>query len=184
MYGYIKGLIKEVTPNYIILDNNGIGYLVITPNPYHYQLEDEAIVHIYQHVREDNITLYGFYSPESKQLFLQLISVKGIGPKTALSILATNQNNEVIAAIEHGDIKFLSKFPGIGPKSSQQIILDLKGKLIATNKLVITNEVSDAEKALIALGYKKAQIKKALSIIDTNTSVEDIIRQALKNIIN
>lgn len=184
MYAYIIGMIKEVTPNHIVLDNNGIGYLITVPNPYLYHLETNTKIYLYHHVREDFIGLYGFNSNESRNLFLKLISVKGIGPKTALSILATDQIDEVILAIENSDAKFLSKFPGIGLKSSQQIILDLKGKLVDEDTLIAVSEKNDAEEALLALGYKKAEIKRALKNIDSNITVEEMIKQALKNILS
>ena len=89
MYGYIIGKITKISPKYIICENNGIGYLIIVPNPYNYKLNQDYKVFTHQYVREDIIDLYGFISEEEKDLFLKLISVSGIGPKSALSILAT-----------------------------------------------------------------------------------------------
>lgn len=184
MYAYIKGTIKEVTPNYVVIDNNNIGYLIVVPNPYLYHLDSFVEIYLYHHVREDLVNLYGFHTKEAKNLFLKLISVKGIGPKTALSILATDKIDEVILAIENNDAKFLSKFPGIGLKSAQQIILDLKGKLVDEETLLQVTEKSDAEEALLALGYKKAEVKRALKNVDPNLAVEEMIKQALKNILS
>lgn len=184
MYGYIKGIVKEIKPTHIILDNSGIGYLIIVPNPYLYNLEEEVLVYTYHHVREDISSLYGFVSSEAKELFLKLISVSGIGPKTGLSIMAADDINSVYLAIENSDVKFLTKFPGIGNKTAQQIILDLKGKLVKEETLVSFKELEDASKALLSLGYSKREINKVLKNIDSSLSVEEIIKEALNKILN
>ena len=184
MYGYIKGTIKMIKPTHIVLDNNGIGYLIIVPNPYIYKLEEENIIYIHHYVREDINNLYGFVSEEAKELFIRLISVSGIGPKSGLSIMATDNIDTVIYAIENSDVKFLTKFPGIGNKTAQQIILDLKGKLVIEEQIVQFGAMEDAENALLALGYSKREINKVLKNIDFNLSVEEIIKEALKKILN
>lgn len=183
MYGYIKGIVRKINPTHIIVENNDIGYLIVVPNPYIYKLESIVTVYTYHYVREDQISLFGFVSEEAKELFIRLISVSGIGPKSALSILATDDINSVIMAIENSNVKFLTKFPGIGTKSAQQIILDLKGKLVYEEVLVRFGALEDAEKALLALGYNKKEIDKVLKNIDHNLSVEAIIKEALKKII-
>lgn len=183
MYAYIKGIIKEIEPSYVVLDNNGVGYLLITPNPYKYKLENETIIYTYHYVREDINNLYGFENNEYKKLFIKLIGVSGIGPKSALSILATDDIDSVIYAIESGDVKLLTKFPGIGTKTAQQIILDLKGKLTLSDELFRFEHLEDAEAALLALGYSKKDISKVLKGIDHNLSVEEIIKEALKKIL-
>ena len=111
MYGYIKGTVKEIESNYIILDNNGIGYLIYTPNPYSFNIDEEYIVYIYQNVKEDEISLYGFKLKEEKDLFLKLIEVKGLGCKMALPIIATGSINGIVDAIERENILYLKKFP-------------------------------------------------------------------------
>lgn len=184
MYSYIKGTVVDVTPNYVVIDNNNIGYLITVANPYLYHLNSIVTIYLYHYVREDLISLYGFHTKESRALFLKLISVKGIGPKSALSIIANDQIEEVILAIENNDVKFLSKFPGIGLKTSQQIILDLKGKLVDEETLIKVNEKNDAEQALLALGYKNAEVKRALKDVDSNLSVEKMIKEALRNILS
>ena len=115
MYGYIKGVVTKVTPKNIILENNGVGYLLIVSNPYNFSLNSECKVYVHQYVREDLIDLYGFISEEEKELFLKLISVSGIGPKTASGILGATTTNALISAIELGNIAFLKKLPSIGP---------------------------------------------------------------------
>ncbi len=133
MYAYIKGKISEINPTNIVVDNNGIGYEVVVANPYEYQLNEEKIVFISQQVREDSNILYGFSNKEQKKVFLLLLKVKGVGPKSALAILAGGTSEEIIGAIENQDVKYLMKFPGIGKKSAQQIILDLQGKIDFSN---------------------------------------------------
>ena len=129
MYSYIKGILTNIESNYIVLENNGIGYLIYTSNPYSYNINDEYKIFVYQNVKEDELSLYGFKTKEERDLFLKLIDVKGLGPKMALGIIA-GTTNDVISAIESGDINYLKKFPKIGDKVARQIVLDLKGKLV------------------------------------------------------
>lgn len=181
MYAFINGTVSDIKPGYIVLNNNNIGYLIIVPNPYQYKINQEYKVYTYHYVREEINNLYGFLSEEAKDLFIRLIGVSGIGPKSALSILATDSINDVILAIEEGNVKQLTKFPGIGTKSAQQIILDLKGKLVEDPQLIpISKTMTDAELALQALGYNKKEIGKVLKKIDESLPVETIIKQALK----
>lgn len=176
MYGYIKGIVTIIESNYIVLDNNGIGYLIYTSNPYSFNINDEYKVYVYQNVKEDEISLYGFKEKEEKDLFMKLIDVKGLGPKMALGIIAGN-TNDVISAIERGDINYLKKFPKVGDKVARQIVLDLKGKLIDSETNVKTNE--ELVEALEALGYKKQDIKKVIPNIKSE-KIEDQIKEALK----
>lgn len=178
MHAYLKGLVKEIKPGYVVLEVNSIGYLITVPNPYLYKLDVFEKIYVHTYIRDNDIFLYGFSSIERKELFLKLISVSGIGPKSALSILACENLDEVLEAIETGNVKFLTKFPGIGIKSAQQIILDLKGKLVveeAVNNLEI-EEVSDA---LSALGYSKAEIKKVLKKITVSNNTAEMVKEAL-----
>lgn len=110
MYAYIKGLITKINPSFVELENNNIGYLIKMPNPYVFKLYDEATVYLYQKVSEDAIDLYGFKTYEEKELFLKLISVNGIGPKSALSILATGDVKGIINAIDLGNAAYLTRF--------------------------------------------------------------------------
>ena len=158
MYGYIIGKIDLVETNYIIIDNNEIGYLVYVANPYSYQIGNIEKVYIYEQVREDEHTLYGFKSLEEKDLFLRLIGVKGLGPKMAIPMFATGSIDGIIDAIERENVLYLKKFPKIGDKVARQIILDLKGKLAKTDNIVIKNE--ELTETLKALGYKQIDINK------------------------
>ncbi len=130
MFNYIKGKIGSYGPNYISLENNGIGYLIYVPNPYVYQEDKEYTVYIYSHVREDEFSLYGFRSEQERDLFLRLLNVKGVGPKLALPMLAGSIDG-IYDAIERENILYLTKFPKVGDKVARQIILDLKGKLVS-----------------------------------------------------
>lgn len=181
MYGYIKGIVTDVDSNHIILDNNGIGYFIYVPNPYSYQLENTYTVHIYNHVREEEYSLYGFKNKEELDLFLRLISVKGLGPKMALPMLATGGVEGIIDAIDRENILYLKKFPKIGDKVARQIILDLKGKLNSGQMSLLTaNNDSELVDALVALGYKQADIKKVVKNINLDLSIENQIKEALK----
>jgi Holliday junction DNA helicase RuvA len=180
MYNYIKGIITEVTPNYVTLDNNGIGFKILTPNPYNFTLDNEVVCYIYQKVSDDNISLYGFKSIEQRDLFIKLISVNGIGPKSATAILASGTVGSITKAIEEGNAKYLQKFPGIGPKASQQIVLDLKGKIDFDNISIKTQNMVEVEEALSALGYKNKEIEKVIKKLDNSKSTNDLIKDALQ----
>lgn len=178
MYAYLNGIIKDIESNYIVLDINGIGYLIYVANPYYYQIENSYKVYTYTHIREDELSLYGFKSKEELDLFLKLISVKGLGPKMALPILATGSIEGIMDAIDRENILYLKKFPKIGDKVARQIILDLKGKLAKT---VTNNNVNEElTEALLALGYKNNDIKKVVASIDSNLTIENQIKEALK----
>lgn len=175
MYEYISGIISRIETSYVVLENNGIGYLIYVANPYSYKLEENVKIYIYQHIREDENTLYGFKSSLEKELFLKLIGVKGLGCKMALPMLSVDLNN-IENAIETENIDYLKKFPKIGDKVARQIILDLKGKL---NTGGISNNLIELEETLKALGYKSTDINKILPKI-TETEIEKQLKEALK----
>lgn len=195
MYEYINGMITAVTPYYIVVEAGGVGYQVFVANPFRYQENKEQKVYIYQAVRDNAITLFGFVSLEEKQLFLKLLSVSGIGPKSALAILANEDHSGLITAINEDDAKFLTKFPGIGKKTAKQIILDLKGKLgdleaqdvSGQQRLEVEADSSnpalkESLEALSALGYTKTDIKKiSKQLKDFNgKTTKDYLSQALR----
>lgn len=181
MFEYIRGIIKTVESSYIVVDNNGIGYKIITGNPYSFNIDEEYIVYVYQHIRDDENTLFGFKTIEEKRMFLKLIDVKGLGPKMALPMCLSSSLDGIIDAIDSENITYLKKFPKIGDKVARQIILDLKGKLASkdeTNTTIFVNdELSDA---LLALGYKNADIKKIINKVNNNDTIENQIKEALK----
>ena len=180
MYDYIKGIVTNIVPNAIILDNNGIGYLIYTPNPYSFHEGSEYKVFVFQNVKEDELSLYGFKSIEEKELFLKLISVKGLGPKMTLPILATGSVAGVVDAIERENILYLKKFPKIGDKVARQIILDLKGKLISQKEVFNKLDYTELIEVLKGLGYKSTDINKILPNIDNKLSIEEQVKNALK----
>ncbi|MBC1483490.1 Holliday junction branch migration protein RuvA [Listeria sp. FSL L7-1485] len=197
MYDYIKGIITTITPEYIVVETGQIGYQIITGNPFSFQrLEGtEAQVFLYQHVREDNISLFGFQSTEERYLFKKLLSVSGIGPKSALAIIASGDVVPLITAIESEDDVYLTKFPSVGKKTARQIILDLKGKLadVVTNEIVynapendmvagLTPSLEEAVLALEALGYSSRELKKVIPKLakEENLTSDAYIKLALR----
>ena len=186
MYNYIKGTITEINAKHITLENNQIGYLIKTPNPFAFELHQDATIYVYQYVREDIIDLYGFATKQERDFFLQLISVKGLGPKGALAILASGNLNAIIDAIKAGNNRYLERFPGIGAKASQQIVLDLHGKIsFEEEKEAPTDpKITQTIEALRNLGYKNQEIKKVIPILEANITepTSTLVRIALKNI--
>ena len=169
MYEYFNGELAHILPTAIVVDVHGVGYQVVFANPYRLQdsLKKQIKVLVQQVVREDSITLYGFISSEERELFQRLISVSGIGPKSAMSILANDDTEGFVNAVESGNVTYLTKFPGVGKKTAQQIILDLKGKFEAlpeetTKAVVSTNQATleEAKEALLGLGYSAKEITK------------------------
>ena len=174
MYEYLIGKITAINPHYIVVEVNGIGYQLQVANPFRYEENTTQKVYVYQAVRENDVTLYGFYDLAEKQLFLKLISVSGIGPKSALAILATNDQGGFVAAINADDEAYLTKFPSIVKKTAKQIILDLKGKMddIETPTPMVDQQnlaldfdneqpyLKEALEAMLSLGYTKTEVKK------------------------
>ena len=182
MYGYIRGIITEIDSRYVILENNDIGYLIYVPNPYSYQLNKTYQIFTYNNIKEEENTLFGFKTREEKELFLKLISVKGLGPRMALPIIATGTLEGIADAIENNNLNYLKKFPKIGDKVAKQMVLDLKGKLNAINTGLFKKEDFSDEllEVLLGLGYKQVDIKKVLSKVDANKSLEEQVKEALK----
>lgn len=198
MYEFIKGTIHFIGPEYIVVENNGIGYQMAAPNPFIYSkfLNQEITIYTYTYVREDILALYGFQSREEKTLFMKLLNVTGIGPKGALAILAAGEHQRLVQAIEKEDESFLTKFPGVGKKTARQIILDLKGKLpdilpdyfpnIFQNDPVKVpdtkhNELDEAVLALLTLGYSDREIKKITPVLKKEElTTEEYIKKGLQ----
>ncbi|MGM9953018.1 MAG: Holliday junction branch migration protein RuvA [Intestinibaculum porci] len=184
MYNYIKGIITEFYSDHIVLENNGIGYLIYVPNPYVYKKKEEVTVYVFQSITENDMRLYGFRSAKEKDLFLMLIKVKGIGPKSAIVILASGEVNDIINAIENDNTKYLKSFPGIGPKAASQIILDLKGKFDGLTRLeampVDNPAYEEACEVLVALGYKEKDVDKVMgSLKDEDLDTNGYVKKAL-----
>ena len=196
MYEYFKGIISKITAKYIVLEVNSIGYILHVANPYAYsgRLHQEAKVYVHQVVREDAELLYGFATEEEKQLFLSLISVSGIGPVSALAIIAADDNTGLVEAIEQKNITYLTKFPKIGKKTAQQMVLDLEGKVVIAGddlsaKAVVqasneNQELEEAMEAMLALGYKAAELNKIKKFFEgTTDTAENYIKSALKMLV-
>ena len=188
MYEYLNGIIAIVKPNFIVVDVNGVGYKVFTPSPYAYQEGQKVRVFIEQIVRDTGVTLYGFQTEDDKGLFLKLLSVSGIGPKSALAIMAAEDSNSLAEAIEQGEVKYLTRFPGVGKKTASQIVLDLKGKLgdyvKNANKEALAEiapELNDALLALLALGYTKKEVDRITPALieEEKTTADQYIKKGL-----
>ena len=184
MIGYLKGQIKERTPEKLIIDVHGVGYELSVP---HYvwqncpQGKKKAFL-VYTHVRDDEISLYGFLKSSDREIFVQMIGVSGIGPRLALNILATSRGaNRIIKAISEADVDFFMAVKGLGKKSAQRLIVDLKGKIGGLKELEFEAEQDqDLLEALKGLGFSKEEIKKSVKGIKKDLALEDKIRQALK----
>ncbi len=195
MYAYIKGTLSQLFPTHVVVETCGIGYEIQTPNSYRFQkyLEKEVQIYTSLIVREDAQLLYGFINEEEKEMFLSLIKVTGIGPKSALAILASSTPHEVKLAIENENDAYLTQFPGIGKKTARQIVLDLKGKVTITEEnsddllqtQVNGNEqnqiISEALLALQALGYSKRELTKVEKSLNKHNvnSVDEAVKIGL-----
>ncbi|MFH4927582.1 Holliday junction branch migration protein RuvA [Staphylococcus cohnii] len=200
MYAYIKGTLTVLNPTHVVLEASGVGYEIQTPNSYRFQKykDQEILIHTSLIVREDAQLLYGFINQEEKDMFLSLIKVTGIGPKSALAILASSSPNEVKIAIENENDAYLTKFPGIGKKTARQIVLDLKGKVQVTeedsSRLFNVDQnnpqnsaiVKEALLALEALGYSKRELNKVEKTLDKESfeSIDDAVKRGLQLLIS
>lgn len=190
MYEYLNGVVVDINPAYIVIDVNGVGYLVNVANPYSFKPDEKQKVYVHQAVSETENTLYGFKKYVDKELFLNLLKVKGIGPKSALAILANDDHQGFIRAVNNDDVNYLKKFPKIGPKAAKQIILDLKGKITSNEPsgplfempTTTNNMLDEAIEALAALGYSERELKKITPKLDelSNQTTDQYISAGLK----
>lgn len=196
MYEYIKGKYVGIIKDYIIVENNNIGYKVFTSGATMSELpkkDEEVMLYLEQIVREDFIGLYGFLTREELEMFKLLLSINGVGAKAALSLLSISRVNNLKYAIMMGDDKHLCRAPGIGKKTAGRIILELKDKLkpdelIEGSDLVdmaddaedYANTLNEALGALLALGYTEKEAQMALKKVDKKDSVENIIKSSLR----
>lgn len=184
MIAFLQGIIRLIRTDSIVLDVQGVGYEVYINNPFSQKLGDELFVYTYQHVREDAILLYGFLKEKDYEVFMRLINVKGIGPRTALNLLGSCSGEQMIQAIEEDDIKRLKALPGIGAKTASQIVLDLKGKFVveSSQSSNLNNpNWEECKEALLALGYRANQlsaIQKEL-VSQEDLGVDEMLRKAL-----
>ena len=194
MFSYIKGTLELKTLNYIVIDVNGVGFKIFMSESAIQRLDETGKnIKIFTHmqVKEDDISLYGFITNEELRMFELLISVSGVGAKSAINMLSSITPSKFALAVISNDVKTLTKIPGIGTKSAQRIILELKDKLKTEesitkdnveieNNIIEDNKLEEAIQALKVLGYTRQEIENVIKKIDTtNLSIEDIIRKAL-----
>ncbi|MFT7299408.1 MAG: Holliday junction DNA helicase RuvA [Sphingobacteriales bacterium] len=194
MIAYLQGKLAYVSPTDVIIDCNGVGYRVnISLFTYGSLPKQENIkLHIYYHVKEDGHTLYGFTTEEEKNLFSHLISVSGVGPSTGRMILSYANPNELRAAIVNEDVALIKSIKGIGPKSAQRLILELKDKLVKDgvspdlSGLSNNTERNEALQALLMLGFPKLGAEKAIDGVikssDGPLTVEELVKMSLKKL--
>ena len=179
MIGFLKGTVHAFGMDYVLLDVNSVGYRINFFHPEALMVGKQMTIYTYQNVREDEISLFGFLSLQEYDLFVKLISVKGLGPKIASNILSRSTTDALINAIELGDIDYIKAMPGIGAKTASQIILDLKGKLVES-EMELDERLSDVSSALKQFGYRAAEIKQVLKTIEKEKgSTDELIKKAL-----
>lgn len=200
MYEYIKGVYSGFNKDYIIIENNGIGYRIFTSGstisnmP---EVNEKVMLYTQQIVREDFIGLYGFLTKEELVMFNLILTINGVGARASLSLLSISNVNSLKSAIVNGDEKLITRAPGIGKKIAQRVILELKDKLKVdtvnvsdengtsnSDNIKSINNVNEATYALISLGYSEREAETALKSVDKNDSIENIIKKCLKVLMN
>lgn len=197
MIALLTGKLAHKSPEFIILDVKGVGYRVQIPFSTYYDLPDEGndiVLNIYTHVKEDAISLYGFRSLAEKNCFQLLISVSGIGPKLGKDILSNVQVGDLVRAITQGDLTRLSAIPGIGRKTAERLVLELRGKVLkldisqhgpgGVHTTSASDVTDDVVSALVNLGYKEGLVRKVLNemAIPGDAAMEDVLKTALKHL--
>lgn len=196
MIGFLRGKLHAKQPPLLLLDVNGVGYEVEAPMSTFYalgELNSEVMVLTYMHVREDAMLLFGFATEQERDLFKELIKVNGIGAKMAIGILSAMSVSEFVGLIEVGDVVALTKIPGVGKKTAERLVIEMRDRLkdwqgdkqisqTATAPSSLANANSDAAQALVALGYKPAQADKMVQAVKPGLSLEETIKKALQTI--
>ncbi len=197
MFAYIKGSLEIKTRGYIVIDVNGVGYKIFmseTAIEKVGEIGENVKVHTYLKVREDDMSLYGFNTNEELRMFELLLQVSGIGAKSAIAILSNITPSQFAIAVITNDVSKIKTLPGIGPKTAQRIILELKDKikseetisenttLDSTKQETDNEKITEAISALQVLGYSKKEIEKAIEKVESSLSVEEIIKIGLKNL--
>ena len=204
MIGFLRGLIIEKQPPLLLLDVNGVGYEVNAPMCTFYRLPklgELVLLHTHFSVREDAHTLFGFYDRKERELFRTLIKINGVGPKMALAILSGMEVNAFVLCVQHGDTATLTKLPGVGKKTAERLVVEMRDKfkdwdasaadntsggLIGSDQVELSpNEyIKEAEDALVALGYRAVEANRMVSKIkDQGDDSETLIRLALKGLV-
>ena len=199
MISYIKGILEDVSPGMVVVDNHGIGYQMMVPmrGESFPKIGQEIKIYTHMHVREDDVSLFGFLSKEEKEAFELLIGVNGIGPKVGLSVLSTLSVYELKMAVISEDVKTISKTPGLGPKGAKKLILELKDKLsfeeleedgvgaeIFDTSADSSDSVMITIEGLVSLGYSKSEAAIAVNKVEDakDLTPEELLKKALKNI--
>lgn len=199
MISYIKGILEDMSPGMVVVDNHGIGYQMMVPmrGESFPKIGQEIKIYTHMHVREDDVSLFGFLSKEEKEAFELLIGVNGIGPKVGLSVLSTLSVYELKMAVISEDVKTISKTPGLGPKGAKKLILELKDKLsfeeleedgvgaeIFDTSAGSSDSVMITIEGLVSLGYSKSEAAIAVNKVEDakDLTPEELLKKALKNI--
>jgi Holliday junction DNA helicase RuvA len=193
MIGRLRGVLVEKTPNELLIEVAGVGYEVEIPLTTYYNLPEsgaEVLIHTHMVVREDAQLLFGFGSLQERTLFRTLIKVNGVGPKLAIGILSGIEATAFAKAVQNKDVKALVALPGVGKKTAERLIVEMQDRLdevpqagAAPAAIGQVDPLADAEAALINLGYKPQEASRALAAVDDpNDSIENLIKQALKNL--
>lgn len=187
MISFLRGRVHDKQPNRVTVDVGGVGYEVHVPLSTFYNLGDEGAevsLRVHTHVREDALQLYGFLTELERQLFERLISISGIGPKLAIVVLSGMETRDLVAAVQRADVARLTTIPGIGKKTAERLLLELRDKLDAVLAAPAAargdGNVGDVANALIALGYNEKEAAWAVRQLPDGLAVADGIRQALK----
>ena len=181
MIYFLRGVIHQVDNDSVVIDVNDVGYQVLVSHVTNYEVGQKVLLYTYNVVREDENYLIGFYDVEERNVFLSLIKVKGLGPKTVIGALSATTPQDVINAISSNNVAFLKKLPGLGAKAAGQIILDLKGEL--TGSKGNPKQYEEVYDALKSLGFKGAAIDRVLATInEPNATTEDVLRIALSRL--
>lgn len=182
MIGFLRGTVLFADEKSLILDVGGVGYTVAAPLPFLISLseKDEVALYIHSHIREDQFTLYGFTDKSELFLFEKLLGVSGIGPKGALAMLSVHSITSIANAVEQGHADVLSSTPGVGKKTAEKIIIELKGKLIQFKGETETSATYEVRLALETLGYSPKEIHKAIELLEPGTkNTSTLIKEAL-----
>lgn len=186
MIGRVRGTLVALDGDAVIVDVGGLGYdVAVTPRtlvdlP---GLGEEVVLHTHLHVREDQLSLFGFDTQADKHLFGLLLGVSGVGPKVALAILATMTGEQLRRAVSADDVAALTDVPGIGKRSAQKLILELKSKLnVADDGMEVSGPMSEVREALAGLGYAPDEIRGTLATLPSDLSVEEMLRLSLREL--
>jgi len=199
MIAHLRGSLQSKSPRSLILDVNGVGYEVTVPLTTFYELPDlgsTVSFHIHTHVRENALQLYGFRTPQEKELFVRLMGVNGIGPRLAINILSGISAGELVATVRQEDVARLTVIPGVGRKTAERIIVELRDKLagldiagesdLAAPQRTSTAILDDALSALLNLGYKRAMaqraIEQACKLLQMNITLESVLQECLRSL--